>query len=187
MYKQPKVLVVFTFIVVAALTRMLPHPPNFAPIAAMALFGGAYLNNKKLAYLLPLIGMLFSDFALQLMYWTGFRAFPGFHSGMLWVYAAFIAIVAIGHLLNGKVNFGKVAGAGFAGSLLFFAVTNFGVWATGTMYGPGIDGLVACYTAAIPFFHYTLLGDAFYIIALFGGFELLKARYPKLALAAVKA
>lgn len=182
MKEQPKVLVVFTFIVIAALTRMLPHPPNFAPIAAMALFAGVYMKDRKLAFLLPVVAMLVSDFGLQLMYWTGFRSFEGFHSGMVWVYGALALITVIGYLMKGRVNVGKLTMGGLAGSILFFAITNFGVWATGALYPATMDGLVASYVAAIPFFHYTLLGDAFYIVALFGSFELLKARYPQLAL-----
>lgn len=181
MQNRPKATIVFTFIVIAALTRALPHPPNFAPIAAMALFGGAYLTDKRLAYLLPLLAMLISDLVLEGMFQMGLRAFHGIHSGMLWVYVAFVGVVALGHLLNGKVSVKKLVPAGLIGSLLFFAVTNFGVWATGTMYPASFEGLIACYTAAIPFFHYTLAGDVVYITALFGGFALLRQSFPQLA------
>lgn len=181
MQNRPKATVIFTFIVIAALTRALPHPPNFAPIAAMALFGGAYLSDKRLAYLLPMVAMLISDLVLEGMFQLGLRSFHGIHSGMIWVYLAFAGVVAIGHLLNGKVSLGKLVPAGLASSLLFFAVTNFGVWATGTMYPSTFDGLVACYTAAIPFFHYTLAGDVVYMAALFGGFALLRQSFPQLA------
>lgn len=180
MQKQSNLLVIFTFIAVAALTRMLPHPPNFTPLMAMALFGGAYISDKKWVYILPILAMLVSDFGLQLMYWTGLRDFAGFHTGMVWVYSAMLGVAFMGTYLRKNVKAGTLATTGLAASAWFFIITNLGVWASG-MYGYSAAGLGACYVAALPFFHYSLLGDVVFITALFGGFELVKRQFPQLA------
>ena len=155
----------------AALSRLLPHPPNVAPIAAMALFGGAYLSDKRLAFVVPMMAMFLSDLIL------------GFTFISLYVYAAFAAIVGIGFLLRDRINLINVTGASLGGSLLFYLVTNFGVWLGSTYYAQSIEGLIACYVAAIPFFHYTLLGDLFFVSIMFGAFELLKQKNASIRLA----
>lgn len=185
MQKQSNLIAIFTFIAVAAITRMLPHPPNFTPLMAMALFGGAYVSDKKWAYILPLLAMLVSDFGLQVMYWSHLREFAGFHSGMIWVYGAMLGIAFLGTNLRNNVKVGSLAATGLAASAWFFIITNLGVWASG-MYGYSAAGLGACYVSALPFFHYTLLGNVVFITALFGGFELAKRQFPKLATVTAK-
>ena len=138
------------FVIAAALIRLVPHAPNFAPIGAMALFGGTYLN-KKAAFFLPLGAMLFSDF------------FIGFDSitSRLTVYGSFAMIVLIGFWLRKERSVGKVILASLVASILFFIITNFGVWMAGSLYPKTLEGLVVCYTAAIPFFRNTMAGDLF--------------------------
>jgi hypothetical protein len=153
-------------VVAAALLRIVPHPPNFAPVAAMALFAGAHFDNKRIAFLLPLVAMFLSDIVL------------GFHAGMLLVYVCMCIVVAIGMQIRGKVGLLTVAGGALAGSVIFFVVTNFGVWLSSGMYPLNAGGLVASYVAAIPFFHYTLGGNLFYAGVLFGGFALIETRSP---------
>lgn len=160
--------VLTAMIAAAVASRLLPHPPNFAPIAAMALMGGAHFSDKRLAFLVPLTAMLMSDL------------FIGMHSLMPLVYGSFIAIVAIGFLLKGRVNTLNVTVAALAGSVLFFLVTNFGVWAMDGGYPNTLAGLMACYTAAIPFFQNTVMGNLFYSGVLFGGYALLERRFPVL-------
>lgn len=162
-------LLIAGMIVLAAIMRLLPHWPNFTPIAAMGLFGGAYINNKKLAYAVPFIAMLLSDLVI------------GFHNTMWAVYLSFAAIVAIGMLLREKNSVMKTAGAAVASSVLFFVVTNFAVWLSGGFYSMDLAGLVQCYTAAIPFYQYSILGDLFYAGVMFGAFELAKMKVPALA------
>lgn len=159
-------------IAAAAASRLLPHPPNATPMAAMALFGGAYLADRRLALLLPLAAMLASDLVL------------GLHALLPVVYGAFAVIVWLGTRLAGRITPLRVAGATLAGSVLFFVLTNFGVWAWGGLYPRTAAGLVAAYVAAIPFFRNTLLGDAAYALLLFGGYALLErtlAAAPRLA------
>ena len=148
-------------ILAAALSRLIPHPPNFAPIAAMALAGGVYLD-KRFAIVVPLAALLLSDAVL------------GFHSLMIFVYGSFVVISFIGLWLKSHKRPLPVFGAALASSVLFFIVSNFGVWvlADGSIYPRSIAGLIECYVAAIPFFQNTVLGDVVYTGVLFGTLEL---------------
>lgn len=146
----------------AAATRLLPHPPNFTPIAAMALFGGAHFANPLAAFAVPLSAMFLSDLLL------GF----GLHPVMPFVYGSFAFTVCLGRWLRARRLPLAVGVAALSGSVVFFVVTNLGVWLVGDLYPRTLDGLVTCYIAAIPFFRNTLAGDAGYTVALFGGFAL---------------
>ncbi len=164
----PGFLILTGMIFIAAFVRLIPHPPNFAPVAAMALFGGAYFTKRWVAFLIPLAAMLITDLIL------------GFHSAMWAVYLSFILIVVIGMLLIKQKKISNIFLASVSASVLFFAITNFAVWAAGLYYPKGLSGLAASYTAAIPFFHYTLLGDLFFVTLMFGSYELVKMKYPNL-------
>lgn len=149
-------------IVFAALTRLLPHPPNATAVSALALFAGAQLADRRLAFLVPLAALFLTDLVL------------GLHSGMLFVYACVAAMVVMGQMMGDRANVVKLAGASLAGSILFFVVTNFGVFLLDGMYEKSLAGLAECYVLAIPFFQNALLGDLFFTGALFGGFALLR-------------
>jgi hypothetical protein len=154
----------------AAATRLLPHPPNLTPIAAMALFGGAHFASPIVAFAVPLSAMFLSDVLL------GF----GLHRVMPFVYGSFAFTVCLGRCLRSRRSPLAVGVAAVSGSLVFFVVTNLGVWLVGNLYPLTLDGLVTCYIAAIPFFRNTLTGDAFYTVALFGGFALAQRYFPAL-------
>ena len=156
------------FIAAAALMRLLPHPPNFTPVAAMALFGGAHFASRRMAVALPLLAMLLSDLVL------------GLHGTVLYVYASMALIAGLGMLLRRRPTVLGVAGAALTGSVLFFVVTNFGVWMQGVVYPLTLAGLGTAYLAAVPFFANTLVGDGFYTAVLFGGFALVGRRWPAL-------
>jgi uncharacterized protein DUF6580 len=162
---KPRHEVLMAMILGAALSRLVPHPPNFAPIGAMALFGGAYFSDRRLASLVPFAAMLCSDLIL------------GFYSHMEWVYGSFALTVCIGSWLQSRRGAWRIAGAGLAASTLFFLLTNFGEWVDGVLYAKSFAGLVSCYLAAIPFFGNTLLSDGLYSLVLFGGFALLERRF----------
>ena len=164
----PGPLALVLMIVLAALSRLLPHPPNFSPVEAMALFGGAYFAQRWLGVAVPLLAMLLADF------------FIGFHSGMPVVYGSIALIALMGFALRGKVSALRVASFGLMGATLFFVVTNFAVWAGSGMYPMTANGLLACYVAGIPFFHWQLAGVATYSVILFGGFALLRSNMPAL-------
>lgn len=169
----PKFWLLTFMVFAAAFIRLIPHPPNFAPIAAMALFGGAYFNRKSFAFAVPLAAMFLTD------------AIIGFHSEMWLVYLSFALIVLIGMLMLKKVNIKNVIIASLTASISFFIITNFGVWAFGTMYPKHIAGLIECYIAAIPFIQNTLIGDLFFSGIMFGMFEFVKAKLPLLSQAKV--
>lgn len=167
--RNPKFLTLCLIIILAVLSRFLPFPPNVAPVAAIALFGGAYFNNKGLALLLPIGIMLLSDLII------------GLHSTLLFVYGSFALIMLIGrYFLAEKVSMMRLAGASLSGSVLFYLITNFGVWLVSPYYPLTPEGLLSSYTMAIPFFHYTLLGDLAYTSALFGSYALLRHYVPRL-------
>ena len=153
-------------IALAALSRLIPHPMNFAPITAIALFGGVYFNGK-FSPILPLAALFISDI------------FLGFYSGIVWVYGSVLLIVAIGLVIRRYKTVPVVFGATMAGSLLFFLITNFGVWQAGMFYTKDFTGLVECYTAAIPFYRNSLMGDLFYVAVMFGVYELVMKYLPK--------
>ena len=158
--KHNSLAVIVLMVVAAAAFRLFPHPPNFAPIAAMALFAGAHITNRRLALLVPLAAMFASDLLL------------GLHSAIVLVYVCMAISVVIGMQLNNRIRLATVAGASVLSSVLFFAITNFGVWLSTDLYPADLSGLLASYVAAIPFFHNTLLGDALFSGILFGGFAL---------------
>ena len=156
----------------AAALRLLPHPPNFDPIAALALFAGARIDNRRWAFIVPLAAMVVSD------------AVIGFHSQLPLVYGVFALIVWMGFALRRRSTPLPVVGASLLASTLFFIVTNFGVWAFDGLYPRSFEGLVACYVAAIPFFGNTAAGGLFYTAVLFGGLALAKKKIPCFAPAA---
>jgi signal transduction histidine kinase len=153
----------------AAFVRLLPHPPNFAPIAAMALFGGAYFSKKWAAFLVPLTAMFVTDLIL------------GFHETMWAVYLSFALIVVIGMTMLKAKKLGSIFFASVISSVSFFIITNFGIWLSTNYYAKTGAGLAACYTAALPFFHQTLLSDLFFAGVLFGTYHLIKQKLPQLA------
>ena len=153
-----------------AVLRLVPHPPNFTPIGAMALFGGAYLHQRGLAFLAPVAALLLSDLVL------------GFYPELVFVYVSVVLTVLIGMIVARRKSLLSVAVAAVSSSLLFFLVTNFGVWLVMDYYPKSLAGLSACYVAAIPFFQNSLAGDLFYTALLFGGFALLERAVPALRL-----
>jgi hypothetical protein len=168
-------------ILLAALSRLLPHPPNFSPIEAIALFGGAYFSRRMWAVLVPLIAMFVSDIALALVN-GGLYADYFLNAHFAAIYACIALCTQLGFGLRGRVNGVRVLGYSLAGSVLFFLITNFAVWATASVDVSPVcaSGLGACYIAGVPFFQWTVLGTLFYSAVLFGGFALLRARVPRL-------
>ena len=166
---NPRFLVLAGMILFAGFTRLIPHPPNFTAVGAMALFGGAYFNKKSLAFAVPIIAMFLTDLIL------------GLHQGMYSVYLSFILIVMIGMTLKDRIKIGNIFLASVSASVLFFIITNFAQWLSFPLYSKDIAGLIECYTAAVPFFGYTILGDLFFVGVLFGAFELAKNKFPQLA------
>jgi hypothetical protein len=179
-------------ILAAAASRLLPHPPNFAPIAAMALFGGACFREKIWRFVVPLMAMILSDLAIDLhlidLQWympVGYSPLPSTWGWekifqKILIYGAFALSVGLGSLLQRRRTLIPIAGATLASSVLFFVVTNFGSWVVDATYPRTLTGLGECYVAGLAFWrqHGTLLGDVFYSTVLFGGLALAERWLP---------
>jgi len=159
--KNFKFIIALLFVLIGVGLRLVPHAPNFTPIAAIALFAGVYFS-KKIALTLPILAMLISDL------------FIGFYDIKLMaaVYGSFILCAILGFWLKKHKKWNTVTGAAFLSSGLFFIVTNFAVWLFSSWYTRSFSGLIQCYIMALPFLKNTLLGDLFYTAVFFGAYEL---------------
>jgi len=164
-----RALLALALIVLAAALRIAPHPWNFTPVGAMALFSGALLKDRRLAFLFPLLTLFLGDI------------FIGFHKLIPIVYASFLINVAIGFWLRDRRTISRISLATLAGAIQFFLITNFAVWEFLSGYPHTASGLVACYAAGIPFFWNTLAGDAVYAALLFGAYALAERFLPALS------
>lgn len=154
-----QVIIAAVLIICGILLRFVPHVPNFAPIGAIALFGGAMLS-WRLAIWLPLTAMILSDMVL------------GFYQGIIFTWLGFLLVAGLGMLLRNKSFVRKVALGAPVAAVIFYLVSNFGVWLTSGMYPATFAGFIDCYIQAIPFFRATLLGDLFFSTVIFGAYEL---------------
>jgi hypothetical protein len=179
--------IVAFIIFLVAFSRLLPHTFgftqlfNFNPLGGMALFGAAYFSRKYMAFLLPFLALWVSNLLVDNLFYANY------YDGFVWfanweVYLAFALIVVLGSVMLKKINPLRLLGASLSTSVLFFIVTNFFVWVSGTMYAKTLSGLVTCFVAAIPFFWNTMAGDLFYVALLFGVFEWVKIQRPDLIL-----
>jgi hypothetical protein len=148
-------------VILGTIMRLVPHAANFAPIGAIALFGGVYLN-RRYALILPIAALALSD------------AVIGFDSleSRLTVYGSFLLVGLVGLLVRKNRNFLSVAAGAVSGSIIFYLVTNFALFYPPTMYAHNISGVLDSYYMALPFFRNTLLGDVFYTGLLFGLYEM---------------
>lgn len=170
-------------ILLAAFSRIIPHMPNFSPLGAIGLFGAAYFAKKWQAFLIPIVATWLSDlFINNVIYGQYFSEFTWFYQGFYWQYGSYLLIVLAGAFIFRKVNTQRIITGALASTVLFFLVSNFGVWASGTMYPTTFEGLITCYTAGIPFLKGTLLGDLCYSGVLFGVFALAQRQFPVLRL-----
>lgn len=155
-----KHLPLFLILAVATASRLLPHPPNFTPVTGIALFSGIYFQGKK-RFVLPVLIMAISDI------------FLGFHSTMPYVYGSFFAITLLGSVFLKELRVTRIIILSLSSSLLFYFVTNFGVWLATNMYEKSVAGLIESYVMGIPFLKNTIAGDLFYTSLLLGGYRYL--------------
>ena len=167
---QARLITLAAIIIAGAAARLLPHPPNFTPVAAMALFAGAMMAPRLLAFVVPLGAMLLSDLVIGV----------GDGSHMPYVYGAFALTVLMGMAIRGRVGLGSVPLTALGASVLFFGLTNFGAWLGTGLYPQTAEGLWAAYVAGIPFFAHTLAGNLFFSALFFGGFALAERHQPAL-------
>jgi hypothetical protein len=174
----PRFIVVLSVIVIAALLRLLPHWPNFTPIAAMALFAGTYIDKKQYAFAIPIAAMFLSDL------------FIGLHSNMPAVYISFTITVLVGMAIRRRVNAGTVFLAAIGSSVIFFLITNFSAWLASPIYPQNFVGLMESYLAGLAFFRdqshgfsfllNDMLGTLFFSAVFYGAFYLVEMRFPML-------
>jgi len=171
-------------ILLAAFTRIMPHPPNFSPIAAIGLFGAAHFTKKWQSFLVPLLAIWLSDLVINnFIYSFQESGFIWFYGGFYWQYLSYILIIFSGHIIfKNKISIPTSLGGIFASSGIFFIVSNFGVWTTSAMYPKNISGLVMCYAAGIPFLNNTIISDALFTTVLFGIYYLLQKEFSPLRL-----
>lgn len=175
----PRFIVLAGIVIFGAFMRFVPHWPNFTPIAAMALFGGAYFSKKYLAFAIPLIAMFISDLLI------------GLHSSMIAVYVAFAITVMIGFAIRSKISLVSVAGASILSTIIFFLITNFASWLAIPYYTKDFAGLMQAYAAGLAFFNNGSMGISFFMNSLlaglfynglfFGAFYLVRQKFPSLA------
>jgi hypothetical protein len=161
-----RTMVILATIALAALLRVMPHPWNFTPVGAMALFSGAVVKDRRLAFLFPLAALFVGDI------------FVGFHKLMPLVYASFLIDVALGYWIRDRRTVARIGGVTLLGAIQFFLVTNFGVWAFLEGWSHTAAGLATCYLTGLPLLLNTLAGDALYALLLFGGFALAERLFP---------
>ncbi|MCX7879475.1 MAG: hypothetical protein N2517_02320 [Ignavibacteria bacterium] len=157
-----------SLIIIAVVSRIIPHPPNFAPITAIALLGAYSFSNKFKSFFIPLIAMLISD------------VFIGFHTTIWAVYLSFALIVLLGFNLRKAFSFSRLFVITSASSFLFYLITNFAVWLLSGLYPHTLAGLLQCYTFGLPFYRTTTLelfalsylGDISYTFILFGVYKI---------------
>jgi len=170
---KKNILLIVVLIAIGILGRIIPHPPNFTPIIAIALLSSYAFKNKWMIIVIPLMSMWISDLVINNYLYAGYYdSLLIFSSGFLWVYGAIICIALLGTILIKKVKISNIALSSISGSLIFFFITNFGVWISGSMYPKSLFGLIECYTLALPFFGNALVGDLVYCTILFTSYSL---------------
>jgi hypothetical protein len=162
-------------LMIAVISRVIPHIPNFTPVESIALFSGVYIASRKLSFLLPVIGIYLADLILNNTIYRSFypedSVFIWISGYMLWTFIAMGGIIVLGQILKTRLKPLNIIGYSLMGSLLFFIVSNFGVWLGSVVYPKTIAGLIECYTMALPFFRNSLLSNVIFTVVLFGSME----------------
>lgn len=177
--------IIVLMIFLAVLSRFIPHPPNFTPLGAIALFGAAYFSKKYLAFLIPLAAWWISDLFLDNLIYA--KQYPEFYQGFSWAgnpvgYLCLAFIVILGWLLLKKISILRVIGAATVAAVLFFLITNFAAMLADPIYTKDFNGLIQSYIAGVPFFRNTLAGNLVYSALLFGIYEWMLSRNYKIAM-----
>jgi hypothetical protein len=165
-------------IVLAAVLRIIPHEWNFSPVGAMFLFSIATFQRKWLALLIPFATLWISDlYLMNTVYAEAGQSWKWAYGQMEWMYATYLVIAVAGYFILSKISVIRVIGASLTASVLFFIITNFMCWPGSPLYSQDISGLIACYTAGIPFFRGTVMGDLIFSTILFGSHYLIVQRW----------
>ena len=155
-------------ILLASFSRLIPHYPNFTPVIAIAIFGGNFFNNRILAVSIPLVILWISDLIINNFVFNYYESFIFFYPGFFWQYLPIICITLIGRYSLDKISLLRLLGVSVSSSLIFYLISNFGVFISSSIYTKNFSGLIICYTAALPFFYGTLSSTVIYTFSLFG-------------------
>lgn len=176
---KSNLLILFILILACALYRVWDsRPMGFAPQIAMALFAGSVSKDKRLAFLFPILSLFISDLLYQFLYSQGLTTIKGFYSGQVINYLVIASVTVIGFFIN-KNKIGQIFVGSLAGAIYFFLASNFTVWVGGGLdinnqpYPRSLNGLLVCYTEALPFFKWSVLSTLLFNGIFFGSFYLL--------------
>lgn len=178
------ILLILVMILIAAFSRLIPHPSNFTAVGAMTLFGSAYYGKKYLAFLAPLVAMWLSDLVINnVIYAEYYDSFIWFQSFQLYTFLSIALITILGFVLFKKVSVKNIAIGSLLAPTLFFIVTNFGSWMSPMVLFPKtFDGLIQTYAAGIPFYRNNIMGTIVFSTVMFGVYYLINQKFPKLSL-----
>ncbi len=167
------------FLFVAAFSRIIPHMPNFSPLAAIGMFGAAHFSRKWLALFMPILATWLSDlFINNVIYGSYQTSFTWFYEGFYWQYGSYILIAVMALFVFKKISIPRVLGMSLMATVLFFLISNLGSWfSLPQLYSRDFNGIMACYVAGIPFIKGTLYSDLVYSIILFGTYYLLQKKF----------
>ena len=162
-------------ILIGVISRIIPHVPNFTAMGAIALFGGTYIKNEKLKYIIPIGAMLLSDIVLKAL------GVPLPSWGLqITIYSSFLLIVLMGDMFIKSEKPKSIIITSLGASILFFLLSNLAVWSNG-YYGYSIEGLITCYVMAIPFLGNTIIANLTYCAILFGAYQYITLSSPALS------
>lgn len=177
----PRFILITTAILIAAISRMVPHMQNFSPLGAIGLFGAACFTKKWQSFIIPITATFLSDLFINNVIYAQYNpTFVWFYEGFYWQYGSYVVITVAAIFIFNKVNVQRVAIAALSATAIFFLISNAGCWLGNVAYPQNFGGLMSCYAAGIPFLKGTLLGNLFYSTVLFGSFYLAQFKYPVL-------
>jgi len=162
----------YLYVLIAIIMRVIPHPWNVTPIGAMFLFSGATFKRRLDSLLVPLAALIISDYAvIHILYGGRFSWINPY------TWTGFLLVGLIGWILRNRISYTSIIAGSLAGSVVFFLVSNFGVWMGGKLYPMTSSGLAACYIAGLPFFRNTVIGDLVFAGVMFGSYQLITHRH----------
>lgn len=164
------------FIFAAALYRIIPgRPYGFAPQIAMALFAGAIIKNRAVAFAVPVLSMFISDLLFELLHIAGISPMKGFYEGQITNYILFALLTVVGFFIS-RISFTRIISASLAAPTLYFLISNFVVWISGGGFQRPrtFSGLMMAYTDGLPFYLNSIVGTLFFAGLFFGGYYIIK-------------
>jgi hypothetical protein len=181
-HKRTKISVIVALVMGAGLMRLLPNTNGFVPVTAATVFAAAFIGRKGWAVLLPIFSVWISDLILNnTIYSSFYEGFTWLTPGFAFQFSAYALISLMGFQIGQNASSARIGGFSIASSLIFFFVTNFGVWVAGGFYAPTFSGLMECYAMGLPFFERSLVADVLFAQVLFHGFSMAQRRFPVLA------